>query len=87
VSALVGRRPGPAVRRVAGDIERACRDSGFFYVVGHGVPAELLSRLDTAGRRFFRLLTLLAQDADGGLQVRSTSGRTCRRSPARTASI
>jgi isopenicillin N synthase-like dioxygenase len=54
VSALVGGT-GPALRRVAGDIERACRESGFFYVVGHGVPADLLSRLDAAGRRFFSL--------------------------------
>jgi isopenicillin N synthase-like dioxygenase len=54
VSALVGRS-GPPMRQVAGDIGRACRDSGFFYVVGHGVPTELLNRLDTAGRRFFRL--------------------------------
>jgi len=54
VSALAGRS-GPAVRRVAGEIERACRDSGFFYVVGHGVPAELLGRLDAAARRFFQL--------------------------------
>lgn len=54
VSALVGRS-GPAVHQAASSIERACRDSGFFYVVGHGVPTELLSGLDTASRRFFRL--------------------------------
>jgi isopenicillin N synthase-like dioxygenase len=54
VSALVGR-PGPPVDRVARDIERACRDNGFFYVVGHGVPAESLGRLDTASRQFFSL--------------------------------
>ncbi|HEX6870797.1 MAG TPA: 2-oxoglutarate and iron-dependent oxygenase domain-containing protein [Micromonosporaceae bacterium] len=40
---------------VARQIEAACRDSGFFYVTGHGVPAELLSRLDAASRRFFAL--------------------------------
>ncbi|WP_328473344.1 isopenicillin N synthase family oxygenase [Actinoplanes sp. NBC_00393] len=40
---------------LAGEIERACRASGFFYVVGHGVPAELQGRLDTAARRFFGL--------------------------------
>lgn len=54
VSALVGR-PGPPPSQVAGEIGRACRDSGFFYVIGHGVPAALLSRLDTAARRFFSL--------------------------------
>nr|WP_275410902.1 2-oxoglutarate and iron-dependent oxygenase domain-containing protein [Actinoplanes rishiriensis] len=54
VSALLGRA-GPPVPEVARDIERACRDSGFFYVVGHGVPAALLDRLDTLSRRFFAL--------------------------------
>src|SRR5690349_22240342 len=39
----------------AAAIERACRDSGFFYVTGHGVPAELISRLDSAAREFFAL--------------------------------
>jgi isopenicillin N synthase-like dioxygenase len=39
----------------AAAIERACRDSGFFYVTGHGVPASLLHRLDTAAREFFAL--------------------------------
>jgi isopenicillin N synthase-like dioxygenase len=40
---------------VAAAIGAACRDSGFFYVAGHGVPADLLTRLDTASRRFFAL--------------------------------
>jgi len=46
---------GPAVAEVAAGIERACRDSGFFYVTGHGVPAELVARLDAASRTFFAL--------------------------------
>ncbi|MCT9931103.1 hypothetical protein N5079_12840 [Planotetraspora sp. A-T 1434] len=55
VSPLVG--PGSPGERtaVAREIEAACRDSGFFYVSGHGVPAELVTRLDGAARRFFRL--------------------------------
>ncbi len=36
-------------------IERACRDSGFFYVSGHGVPAALIARMDAAAREFFAL--------------------------------
>jgi isopenicillin N synthase-like dioxygenase len=54
VSTLVGR-PGPAVGEVAAQIERAGRDNGFFYVVGHEVPAGLLDRLDRLSREFFRL--------------------------------
>lgn len=49
---LGGRTPSPEVARA---IESACRDSGFFYITGHGVPVELLSRLDAASRAFFRL--------------------------------
>jgi isopenicillin N synthase-like dioxygenase len=36
-------------------IERAGRDSGFFYVAGHGVPPALIERLDRASRAFFEL--------------------------------
>jgi isopenicillin N synthase-like dioxygenase len=43
------------LRRVAREIEAACRDSGFFYVTGHGVPADLLARLDATSRAFFGL--------------------------------
>lgn len=41
--------------RVARDIEGACRDSGFFYVTGHGVPPEVLERLERESHRFFAL--------------------------------
>ncbi len=34
-------------------IRDACRTSGFFYVVGHGVPASLTARLETLSRVFF----------------------------------
>ncbi|GGM41705.1 isopenicillin N synthase family dioxygenase [Dactylosporangium sucinum] len=39
----------------AAGIEAACRASGFFYVTGHGVPAELVERLDRHARAFFAL--------------------------------
>lgn len=55
VSALTGDAPQERMTGVARQIEAACRDSGFFYVTGHGVPDELLDRLDTASRDFFEL--------------------------------
>jgi len=36
-------------------IDEACRTYGFFYVVGHGVPASLRSAAFDAARRFFAL--------------------------------
>ena len=40
---------------VARAIAAACRDSGFFYVTGHGVAGAIVERLDAASRRFFAL--------------------------------
>ncbi|WP_308167706.1 isopenicillin N synthase family dioxygenase [Catellatospora tritici] len=40
---------------VAHGIRAACRDSGFFYLTGHGVPPELMAQLDQAAREFFEL--------------------------------
>src|SRR2546423_5921238 len=40
---------------VAGQIDAACRDTGFFFVVGHDVPIELQDRLDALAREFFAL--------------------------------
>jgi isopenicillin N synthase-like dioxygenase len=45
----------PAKLKVARAIESACRDSGFFYATGHGIPVALLARLDAASRKFFAL--------------------------------
>jgi len=54
VSPLV--TPGPAdLTAVARQIEAACREHGFFYVAGHGVPPDLLSRLAKACTAFFAL--------------------------------
>jgi isopenicillin N synthase-like dioxygenase len=46
---------GAACSRVAGQIQAACRERGFFYVSGHDVPAGLLGRLEAASAEFFRL--------------------------------
>jgi isopenicillin N synthase-like dioxygenase len=46
-----------AARQVqaAQQIQAACRDHGFFYVTGHGVPAGLLDELTEASAEFFAL--------------------------------
>ena len=36
-------------------IDRACREFGFFYVIGHGVDSALVARLDRESRAFFAL--------------------------------
>ncbi len=49
---------------------RACRENGFFYVVGHGVDEGLERRLEELSRRFF------AQDAETKLRLRMALGGT-----------
>ena len=43
------------VAEIAREVDAACRDTGFFYVTGHGVPATLQTRLDSLAREFFAL--------------------------------
>ena len=43
------------IAQVALEIRSACRDNGFFYVLGHGVPSERLVDLEAASRKFFDL--------------------------------
>ena len=50
VGDLVAGRPGQAA--VAARLGEACRESGFFYVVGHGVNEDLLGRLHDLSREF-----------------------------------
>ncbi len=40
---------------VAGEIRRACRDTGFFYVINHGVDPALVDGAFAAANRFFDL--------------------------------
>jgi isopenicillin N synthase-like dioxygenase len=44
-----------AAAEVAAEIDRACRDLGFFRIVGHGVDPALQSAMDEAARAFFAL--------------------------------
>src|SRR5215472_5700208 len=55
VAPLAGGTGTAATGTVAEQIQAACRDRGFFYVTGHGVPAELLAELAAASAEFFAL--------------------------------
>jgi isopenicillin N synthase-like dioxygenase len=55
MSTLRKQGGSPAKLEVAQKIESTCRDSGFFYVAGHGIAPELFARLDSASRKFFAL--------------------------------
>ncbi|MDI1484779.1 2-oxoglutarate and iron-dependent oxygenase domain-containing protein [Polyangium sp. y55x31] len=57
-------RGGPDKQVTARAIDQACRGSGFFYVVGHGVDEALAARLDALCRAFF------AQDLDRKMEIR-----------------
>ncbi len=48
-------RAEPDCRAVAAALDAACREAGFFYITGHGVPEELQRRLEAAGRALFAL--------------------------------
>jgi isopenicillin N synthase-like dioxygenase len=66
VSSLVARAADRS--RAASEIARACRDSGFFYIVGHGVDERLQRRLEDASRRFF------AQNLDTKMEIAMARG-------------
>lgn len=42
-------------KKVADQVGRACERIGFFTIVGHGVPRELVNRMDEVSRAFFSL--------------------------------
>lgn len=55
MSPLVRGGPEGDCEALAREIAAACRDAGFFYVVGHGVAPGVFAALDAASRRFFAL--------------------------------
>jgi isopenicillin N synthase-like dioxygenase len=60
-----GDRP---IKQVAEQIGHACRNYGFFYVIGHGVDEGLQHRLEHLSRQFF------AQDLETKQQIRMELG-------------
>ena len=55
VAPLLAPADADGRRAAAAAIGSACRESGFFYAVGHGIPDDLLDRLHAAATRFFAL--------------------------------
>jgi len=55
VGALADRAPAAVRAGVAGQIQAACRERGFFYITGHGVPARLVDQVAHASAEFFAL--------------------------------
>ena len=55
VGPLAGGAAAAATAAVAEQIQVACRERGFFYLTGHGVPAGLLAELAEASTEFFAL--------------------------------
>jgi isopenicillin N synthase-like dioxygenase len=55
IGPLTGTAPAAARTAVAEQIQAACRERGFFYLTGHGVPAGLLDQLAEASAEFFGL--------------------------------
>lgn len=53
---------------VADKIGEACRQNGFFYIVGHGISEALQSRLERLSRQFF------AQPLESKLEMRMARG-------------
>ena len=51
IGALIKGVPGRL--SVADQIARACRESGFFYIAGHGIDDHLQQRLEELSRTFF----------------------------------
>jgi isopenicillin N synthase-like dioxygenase len=62
------RQRTAARHAVAAEIGRACRESGFFYIIGHGVDAALQARLERLSRAFF------AQDTETKMKLRMELG-------------
>jgi isopenicillin N synthase-like dioxygenase len=66
VGELMAGTPGQTA--VAERLGQACRESGFFYVVGHGVDEGLQARLRELSREFF------AQDVETKMRIRMALG-------------
>ena len=55
-------------QKVASEIRRACRNFGFFYIVGHGISEDLQNRLEQLSQAFF------AQAEASKMQIKMSLG-------------
>ena len=56
ISPLLQHDASPdAIRSVDNLMGQACTDVGFFYIIGHGIPAELQKELQSSSAEFFSL--------------------------------
>ena len=56
ISPYLDPSSSPEARRISSaTLDKACREFGFFYVTGHGIPTEYLDNLLTLGHTFFQL--------------------------------
>ena len=67
-------------QKIADEIGDACRRIGFFYVTGHGVPAELQQKLMAEAKMFFK------QPLGDKMRFAPHRGQTCGYLPSRGAS-
>jgi isopenicillin N synthase-like dioxygenase len=77
---LSSRGSAPARGAIAEAIGRACASSGFFTIVGHGIPRALVDRMYTTTNAFFRL-----PDADKDLVASRPGASGFRRAGGTTA--
>src|SRR5689334_6994045 len=50
---FAGTREGKL--HVAAELDRACREVGFYVIVGHGVDAPLIEQIESVSHEFFNL--------------------------------
>jgi isopenicillin N synthase-like dioxygenase len=62
IAPLVKGSPEPA-RAIAMDLGRACREVGFFYITGHGVPKALMDAVFDSSAAFFTGPTTIREAA------------------------
>lgn len=68
INPLVQGEDDRTILATASAIRMACREHGFFYIIGHGVDEALQDRLEELSRQFF------AQDQDTKMQIRMALG-------------